>query len=254
VGSWGETYGRFRPLVYRFDGSNWTSMPAPFNGDPGMPLHSVAVLGPNDVWVTADRITVGSGPVTAHWNGSSWTEHANPGGTGAVIGVGANEVYGFGSTVTRWDGVSWTVVNDLAGVPSPALHAAAVTPGGEAWAVGRQIPGDDLQTLAVRGQGLGEVATAGEPPPAGRGPGLSAPWPNPARSTATIAVSLAAPADVDLRVYDSLGREMASLDAGVLAAGTTTIPIDVSALPAGTFLIRAASDGSANAVPLTIVR
>ncbi|HEX8385547.1 MAG TPA: hypothetical protein VF576_05145, partial [Rubricoccaceae bacterium] len=117
VGSWGESRGKYRPLVYRWDGQQWHVMPAPFDENPFMPLHSVAVLSPTDVWITADRFDGVPGPVTAHWDGTSWTEHLNPGGTGALIAVAPDDVFGFGANVTHWDGTAWSVFDDLGGLP-----------------------------------------------------------------------------------------------------------------------------------------
>ena len=156
VGSWGETYGRYRPLVYRWDGQQWNVMPAPFNENPFMPLMAVQVLGPDDVWVTADRFDGQPGPVTAHWDGDSWTEYANPGGTGALVALGPDDVYGFGVNVTHWDGAAWTVVDEIEEREYPALGDATALPDGTLWAAGRWV--DDgglnppLRTLAVRGQ------------------------------------------------------------------------------------------------------
>ncbi|HEX9952215.1 MAG TPA: T9SS type A sorting domain-containing protein [Rubricoccaceae bacterium] len=239
VGSYGSSAGVFRPLVYRFDGTAWHAMPAPFNGDPTRPLHSVAVLAPDDVWVTADRIADGAVPVTAHWDGTSWTEHANPSGTGALIAVRTDDVFGFGTNVTHWDGASWTVFDDLGGVPGASLHASELTANGDMWAVGRTIPGDQLQTLTVRAAGLRPGAVAGEPAAGSALESGMSIAPNPSDRLTTVTLVVARPSSVVVAVYDALGRRVVTLHDGALSAGSHMLPLDTSELPAGVYVIRA---------------
>lgn len=241
VGSWGETYGRYRPLVYRWDGAAWHTMPAPFDQNPFMPLHSVAVLAPDDVWVTADRFDGAAGPVTAHWDGTTWTEHLNPGGTGALIAVATDDVFGFGVNVTHWDGTAWTVFEEFPDVPGVALHASELTSDGDVWAVGRYIPEGEIQTLTLVADGLRAgttTATVPQPPADGR-TGLSAPAPSPVRDAATVTLTLDAAQPVTVAAYDVTGRRVAVLHDGPLAAGLHTLTFEAAALPAGVYVLRA---------------
>ena len=66
---------------------------------------------------------------------------------------------------------------------------------------------------------------------------LHAVYPNPAVSAATISYSLPAETRVSLRVLDLLGREVAGVADGMRAAGTHQEKLNVSRLPAGTYLL-----------------
>jgi hypothetical protein len=63
-------------------------------------------------------------------------------------------------------------------------------------------------------------------------------YPNPFNPTTTISYQLAASSDVILKVYDMLGREVASLVNEKQNAGTHLIRFDGSNLPSGTYFYR----------------
>jgi phosphatidylserine/phosphatidylglycerophosphate/cardiolipin synthase-like enzyme len=69
--------------------------------------------------------------------------------------------------------------------------------------------------------------------------GLSAPAPNPARHTARLALSLPAPADVAVRLYNVLGQEVRRPHSGPLPAGRHAVPLDLAGLAAGVYVVRA---------------
>ena len=101
-----------------------------------------------------------------------------------------------------------------------------------------------------------DPAVSAERAPAGQTAGvtLSAPAPNPTRGRATVQVSLAAAAVVELTVTDALGRQLRVLHRGPLSAGTHTVPFDVAGLAAGTYLVRASSGAGAASRPFAVVR
>ena len=81
---------------------------------------------------------------------------------------------------------------------------------------------------------------------------LDAAIPNPVRSTARIAFSLARPAPVTLEVVDVLGRTVAVLAEGPHAAGVHGVTFDASGLTSGVYVCRLRTpDG---AVSRTLVR
>ena len=88
------------------------------------------------------------------------------------------------------------------------------------------------------GGALGEAAAASV-----EGSVLSAPYPNPSRGMATVSLRLAEATDVQVRVYDVLGREVAMLAEGRLEAGTHRFVLD-AALPAGLYVIRVELGGA----------
>lgn len=53
---------------------------------------------------------------------------------------------------------------------------------------------------------------------------------------------------------DLLGRKVAALAARPLAAGTTRLDLEASALPAGVYVVRAAAGGGVATLRITVVR
>ena len=79
-------------------------------------------------------------------------------------------------------------------------------------------------------------------------------YPNPTSGQTTVALALDAAADVRVTVYDVLGRQVAALHSGELAAGSHELVLDGRALPAGVYLVRAAGAGILHSQRLTVVR
>ncbi|MDX1419636.1 MAG: FG-GAP-like repeat-containing protein [Rubricoccaceae bacterium] len=77
------------------------------------------------------------------------------------------------------------------------------------------------------------AATAAE-----AGVALSPVYPNPARGAARVALSLGAAQAVRVEAYDALGRRVAVLHEGQLAAGPHELTLDGSSLPAGVYVLR----------------
>jgi hypothetical protein len=66
---------------------------------------------------------------------------------------------------------------------------------------------------------------------------LLATYPNPAATSTTVAFSLPETMTVTLRVHDLLGRQVAELASGPRAAGTHALPVSVTALQTGTYVL-----------------
>ena len=84
--------------------------------------------------------------------------------------------------------------------------------------------------------------------------GLEANYPNPFSGSTTIQFSLPDDVDVTLRVYDVLGREVATLLDGRQEAGTHTVQWDAKALPSGTYVYRLNAGGAQAAHQLVVQR
>ena len=78
--------------------------------------------------------------------------------------------------------------------------------------------------------------------------------PNPARDVARVSFTLLAAGPVRLTVHDTLGRLVAVVADGARAAGAHDLTVDVSALPAGVYLLRFDGAESSSTRPLTVVR
>lgn len=83
---------------------------------------------------------------------------------------------------------------------------------------------------------------------------LRAVYPNPARQTASIRYEVPSVTTVTLRVYDLLGREVATLVAGDAEGGRHVQQVDVSGLAPGTYLVRLTAEGRSQTRRLVVVR
>jgi hypothetical protein len=83
---------------------------------------------------------------------------------------------------------------------------------------------------------------------------LGAAYPNPSNGRTVIPVALAERAEVRVTVYDMLGREVAVLAEGHLAAGAHRLHLDASVVQAGVYVVRASAEGHAATARLTVIR
>ena len=84
---------------------------------------------------------------------------------------------------------------------------------------------------------------------------LSPPYPNPFYGTATVGFAVPVASDVRLVVYDVLGREVAVLADGPVAAAHHEVALDGSRLPSGTYLVRMTTGGGFSKTQrVTVVR
>lgn len=90
---------------------------------------------------------------------------------------------------------------------------------------------------------VGELSTAAEADPEA-GLTVGAPAPNPSAGTAQLAVSVDRSREVRIVVVDVLGREVGVAFDGLMAAGDRRVTLDVSGLPAGTYVARVESEGA----------
>lgn len=71
---------------------------------------------------------------------------------------------------------------------------------------------------------------------------LSSPRPNPFTTLTRLELTVDAPTDLTVAVYDALGRRVALIHEGAVRAGTYSLRVTSADLPAGLYLVRA-SDG-----------
>ncbi|MEL6615280.1 MAG: T9SS type A sorting domain-containing protein [Bacteroidota bacterium] len=78
--------------------------------------------------------------------------------------------------------------------------------------------------------------------------------PNPFTTSTTIRYELAADAEVDLRVYDATGREVAALVRGTQTAGAHSAAFAAGDLPSGVYVWRLAAGGEVTTGRVTLAR
>ena len=77
-------------------------------------------------------------------------------------------------------------------------------------------------------------------------------YPNPAAKTSTVTFSLKTNSQVELSVFDVLGKKVKSLAGGQMNAGLHTIPMDVNEFPGGNYFIQLRSGGKTEVQKLVI--
>jgi len=103
--------------------------------------------------------------------------------------------------------------------------------------------------------GLAPPLVDAEPPAAPAAvTALAAPVPNPTAGATTLRATLATAADVDLAVYDLLGRRVATLASGPHPAGALDAAWDASTVPPGIYLARLTADGTVSTQRITVAR
>lgn len=83
---------------------------------------------------------------------------------------------------------------------------------------------------------------------------LSANYPNPFNPSTSLQVSLSTSAEVDVRIVDALGKEIAVLMAGRMEQGTHTIRWDASGMASGLYLCRLRAGHVVRTVKLLLVK
>ncbi|WP_412068978.1 penicillin acylase family protein [Rubrivirga sp. IMCC43871] len=99
--------------------------------------------------------------------------------------------------------------------------------------------------------GAQPVAAADSPIPM---PAFGLPFPNPTARAATVVVRLDAPAEVEVAVFDALGRRVALAASGPHPAGEHAVTIDASAFAPGVYVVRLATGGAVQSRRLVVAR
>ncbi len=228
-----------------------------YNGSNGTVYDTVALSG------TIDDEGAGVG---ALWFARSGVQNGAPDGLALVDDGGA--VVQFLSdegTLTAADGPAAGMTSDDLGVAetsgTPTGYSLQLTGTGSSYAdfswAGPQAHTRGSvnagQTFTTPGSRQA-VAAEGRPVADDAGAGLDvAVYPNPATGPVTVAVELAAPAEVRAEVYDALGRRVAAADAR-LGAGFGSVPVDLTGLPAGVYVVRVAAGEAIASRVVTVAR
>jgi hypothetical protein len=115
---------------------------------------------------------------------------------------------------------------------------------------------DPATCVTVTSGGVaGDVQTvANESGPSIAGLTIGSAYPNPVAGRSAMDLTLDRAMDVRVALFDVTGRAVATLAEGSLAAGTTTVDVDATALSAGVYVLRVEADGQSVSRRLTVVR
>lgn len=140
-----------KTLVEHWNGSRWSIVPSPNQGETPTMLRDVAAVSANDIWAVG---VVGVGPeyltYVIHWNGSQWSQVTSPNpyvgwdnSLNSIVAISANNIYAVGSAgvnsapfIIHWDGSQWTQVTDTGTTNVGILYGITATGPNDIWAVG----------------------------------------------------------------------------------------------------------------------
>jgi len=241
----GETAGN--DLTGTLMTSRVVGMAAESFGNLGCSLHS----GPDDIGiVTVTRVT-GVGGI-AMVNGMpgiarSWKlESSAPPASGRGIDLSWHAGNDNGrdlSTAQVWTkgdgGAMWTQIGAASNASTTRTMSASTT------AFGWFTIGTDAANTAVELENASDVPVSIM---------LRQNYPNPFNPTTVIGFQLPDAGEVDLRVYDVLGREIAILVHRMYSAGTHSVVFEASNLPSGIYLYRLKTGSTSLTRTMTLLR
>jgi hypothetical protein len=142
------------PVLFHFDGSQWTHVPCPTPNHPGwrVNLVDVQMAASNEVYVLGvSSTTTQSDTFVARWNGSAWSLLPPiPVGVTAIAAVSATELYGVGSAVWRFDGTAWTQTQAFTAQYGASLQAVDALGPCQVFAAGGQQRIGQVAPFAAR--------------------------------------------------------------------------------------------------------
>lgn len=151
--------GTYLSYTQHWDGSAWTTVPTPFDGQDLTFFLDIDGSGPDDIWVAGHWNY--SEDILLHWDGDAWTQAQGPASGAAmakVMSMQPGNAWSVPYSVSQGDvfyygnGVSWSegTVFDLPDAVTISWHDAVKVNDCDAWAVGAYYDGMAYQPLAAR--------------------------------------------------------------------------------------------------------
>lgn len=202
---------------------------------PGTTTGNVSTYG---VWfgTATNGMTVGTIVQVSTNGGTTWTNGGAPGGTGNETSVGGagsnfwltrgNNVYGSTDFGTTWAGAGYT--------GTQALWGTSITTGTNGCLTGWSV-GAGGTVVKLTGTPVGITNNNNEIP---KVYSLEQNYPNPFNPTTKITYALPKAGNVELRIYDMLGREVSTLVNEFTSAGKHTVEFNANNLASGVYFYK----------------
>ena len=258
--------GGFVERLQHWNGTSW-SVFGPINGSV-----SALLLSGTDLYVGGGFTLAGgvSASNIAQWNGATWSAlgtGVNAGGVSSMAASGSDVFVGGAFTtsgglvngrgVARWDGTSWnTLGSGITFGPwgGQAGVVAALATSGNSLFVGGTFTGVggrwsnyfarwDATTTSVREDALRPAQLS-----------LEQNYPNPFNPTTMIVYEVRPREFVELKVFDVLGREVATLVREQLGPGRYTATFNANRLASGMYTYRLTSGNRVEAKKMLLLR
>ncbi len=252
AGGWFTTAGGTTVnYIAKWNGSLWTALGAGSHVGVNSGVYALTVLG-NTLFVGGSFDSVAGATIPAGgiatWNGSAWAPLGN-GLNGPVYGLTSSggSIYATGfflatgilnaAYVARWDtasGGAWNALGSGLNEYGDVITAA----GNDVYVGGAFTRAGNRASFRLAHWNPGLVTSVAEQQAEPRGFALMQNYPNPFNPTTAISYQLAANSRVTLKIYDLLGRQVATLVNGFEAAGAHTATFNASALSSGVYFYR----------------
>jgi hypothetical protein len=165
-----------RTLIEHWDGTAWSIVPSPNEGDDHNEIVRVSAISPTDVWAVGYYVSVigVAQTLTEHWDGSAWqivpsanTTDLQDNELASVEAVASNDVWAVGyasdetgrtnTLIEHWDGTAWSIVAspNLGAHDNELVDLAAIS-STDVWAVGYYLSdtgNGNVRTLALHWDG-----------------------------------------------------------------------------------------------------
>jgi len=246
AGRWGDDWGQFYPLIMRWTGSNWQHIPGPDGYS--MVINGISVIAPDDVWMVG--VTMDAQPRFLHWDGQTVEIVPSPGGGRSIAGIAADDIWSVeGNSVVHWDGATWheELQPDII-----AARAVGIIPGGEMWAVGSRYDGGYAGSMTMKYTLATGIDDQNAPLP--HFTTLLPNYPNPFNGNTSISISVSEGSDINLSIYDLLGRKVETLFSGRLQPGTHQFSWESGDNPSGVYFARLDRDGFGQTQKMTLLK
>jgi len=231
--------GTSKAMMLHKTGSDWNLVTVP---QPGLEnfLYQIDIIASDNIRV-AGQYNDGTQyrVFFLHYNGSSWTVEYSPGGGGAgIVHNSSNDIWSAGSSFAHYNGSSWNTVNATLPNESSMLNMSRVS-SNDIWTVGRYYEGDNLKTLTMHYTGATSIS---DPNVVSGDYNLYQNYPNPFNPSTNLEFGISKLVFVTLKVYDIMGKEVATLVNSELKPGTYKYKFDASDLAGGTYFYRLSAE------------
>lgn len=246
-------FGTNRSKIYITNdyGKTWTAKSTP------------GLVNSKSVCINYGRMMAGGEALISTMNeGESWTEVSYP-GQGEILGMGVHDNWNWWFVSKGGSSNSGNKIIHTANFGNGFWDTAYTAPGNSAYLAMSTGRDDRLWIWAVREGGgitVGEHHH-GEPTDVSGNDGLTPGvfalgqnYPNPFNPSTTIKFSLPVEDNIELKVFDMLGREMMTLASGRKSAGEHTLTFNAAGLASGTYIYILRAGGQVMAKKMLLVK